>query len=161
MSLLWLFNEEVNGTPQPEAYVRLSVLPQTQISIGILAQTLIDVGVQAQIHIVVRLPMDPLNVGDTADVDFDFIDAHTNELVDPTVPPSIRVQVLKPDGNRTALVTYTYGTDINVTKLASGSYRVSLDLDVAGVWQFAIVSPGPTAKATKPGDFEVKSILGS
>lgn len=105
--------------------------------------------------------MGTLNVGDVVDIDFEFRDSHSSELVNPTVPPLVRLQWTKCDGTVGPLITYTFGTDINVVELEPGRYRASVDLDTAGTWKYAIVSPGPTAKATEAGYFDVMPILGS
>lgn len=50
-------------------------------------------------------------------------------------PDVVRFKVRDPAGTTT---TYVYGTDANVTKVATGDYECEVDVDTAGMWLYRI-----------------------
>jgi hypothetical protein len=69
-----------------------------------------------------------------------------------TDPTTIVFKVLLPD--RTTIVTYTYGTDGNVTKLATGKYQCLYTPSVPGNYTWNAVGTG-TCVAQDNRDFNV------
>lgn len=51
-------------------------------------------------------------------------------------PDVVKFQVKAPG---TATVTYTYGTDTNVTRSATGDYACDIDVDTAETWFYTII----------------------
>jgi hypothetical protein len=94
-----------------------------------------------------------LHVGNTNIIDFYFRDYDTRALTDPTT-----VQVTVKPRKSGASTTYTYGTDANLTKTATGSYRIAINCTAADTWDFVILSPGPTAKCSGSGSFVVNAL---
>lgn len=68
-------------------------------------------------------------------------------------PDTVTIKTLSPCGRQ---ASYAYGTDAEVTKLATGSYNAELVPDEGGRWFFRWISTG-TGKATvREGDFLIQ-----
>lgn len=56
-----------------------------------------------------------------------------------TDPSGVTVRVHEPDGTAT---TYTYGTDAEVVKSATGTYYIDITPDAAGAWSYRWAGTG-------------------
>lgn len=89
------------------------------------------------------------DVGDTVKLTCVFTVAAVN--TDPTV---VTCTVRFPNGTR---ITYTYLTDANLTKVATGSYRCDVDALLPGSHVVRWVGTG-TAKGAEEGTYDVKPV---
>lgn len=92
-----------------------------------------------------------LHVGDTIEIDVTIKIRDTGVLTDPT---TLSIRVTSPVGS---VVTYAYPS-ANVVKLSTGKYRATVDCTAVGRWHFTWLSPGPTAKGSEPGYFDVEGV---
>jgi hypothetical protein len=67
-------------------------------------------------------------------------------------PAAVLFAVRTPSG---ATTTYTYGTDAEVVKSATGIYYVDVNITEAGVWYYRFYSTG-TGQAAGEESFEAK-----
>jgi hypothetical protein len=75
------------------------------------------------------------NVGDVAVVTGTATEADGDAL-DPTV---VKGWTLTPSGTKTE---YVYGVDAAITKVSTGIYKLTFDVDTAGTWYAGIYSTG-------------------
>lgn len=68
--------------------------------------------------------------GDLAHFHTEFRDPHSDELVDPT---TVRFKYETPASAETTL---TYGSDAALTKLSTGKYMATVNLNASGTWGF-------------------------
>lgn len=61
-------------------------------------------------------------------------------------PTTMEIVVLKPDGT---YIRKTYGTDPEVTLLATGQPHMTVLLDVPGIWTYRILGTGQYAGSSK------------
>jgi hypothetical protein len=84
-------------------------------------------------------------VGQSLDVTFTCTN-RANELFDAT---TLTCRVEKPDGTFTV---YTYGTDLQLVRISTGVYRITVTVDQAGEWwfrgNFTHTSGGATVSGT-------------
>lgn len=80
------------------------------------------------------------NVGDQVKVTGTITVIATGDELDPSV---VKGWTRTPSGTVT---TYTYGTDSEITKTATGIYALTFDVDTAGTWWCGFYSTG-TGKA--------------
>jgi hypothetical protein len=144
---------DITWTCAPATVIEFSFTAEVSIQITQSPSAVIAVSQQAATGITVEQLMTTLYVGDTNDIDFEFRDGHTDVLTDPT---SVEISVQAPSESEPTV--YTYGTDDEVTKRATGQYRAAISCTEAGTWIFTIRSPGPTAKGSKPGSFDVEPV---
>lgn len=79
-----------------------------------------------------------------------FQDSATGNPVD---PDTVQAVILSPYGRKT---TYTFGTDVELGKTATGSYYLDVTPDDGGRWFFRWVSTGAGAGASE-GNFVVQA----
>jgi len=85
--------------------------------------------------------------GDLVRVTGTFTNA-AGTAIDPTV---VKFQFITPAGVTTA---YTYGTDAEVVKSATGIYYVDIDASQTGIYYYRLYSTG-TGQAAAEGNFSV------
>lgn len=90
------------------------------------------------------------DIGDLARVTVDY--ARNGSAIDPT---TVSLVVRAPDGTPS---TYVYGTDVELVRVAQGSYRVDLDVEQAGIYRYRWTSTG-TGKDSEESWFEVRPRL--
>jgi hypothetical protein len=82
--------------------------------------------------------------------------AFTNSVGAAVDPAVVKCQVRTPDGTVT---TYTYGTDAEVIKSATGAYYLDVDAATAGEWRYRWYSTG-SGQAADEGRFYVPTLFG-
>lgn len=94
--------------------------------------------------------IDPLDIGDDAEIPITVTRATDGQRIDPTAPTA---WVRSPAGVET---TYVYPS-ANIVRDALGVYRVLVPCTVAGVWVGEFRCPGPTGKGMQPFKFHVRA----
>lgn len=80
-----------------------------------------------------------LNIGDRAEITSTI--TTSGAAIDPT---TVKAWTCNPSGTVT---TYIYNTDAALTKMATGHYKLIVDVDTAGTWYAGFYSTG-TGKAS-------------
>jgi hypothetical protein len=88
--------------------------------------------------------------GATADIGPLEVKSAAGTLTDPT---TVQITVRDPAGTTT---TYTYGTDSEVVKDATGEYRAVFEVDTAGQWEYTWLTSGGIALKLD-GSFTVRA----
>jgi hypothetical protein len=84
----------------------------------------------------VALAFSKYHEGDVVTIEGQFTDTNGN----PTDPSTVKVDVTTPDGTVT---TYTYVTDVQITKPTTGTYRMNNDTTgKRGLWIYTWYSTG-------------------
>lgn len=84
-----------------------------------------------------------VSVGSTPAFNYTFVDANNN----PADPTTLKFHITSP-GNGTD-VTYTYGTDAELTKVSVGVYKVYYTVNETGTWNYSFL---PSGNGTSPTD---------
>ena len=94
--------------------------------------------------------MHSYDVGDQVKCEAAFTNATTGAAVDPT---NVYFQIKNPQTQ--AITTYTYGVDPEITNPSTGSYAISVNATIHGIWFYRWYSTG-TGMAAGENSFSVK-----
>lgn len=89
-----------------------------------------------------------VNVGDRIVLSASAKTVETDTAIDPT---TVKAWTKTPAGTVT---TYTYGTDAALTKTSTGNYKLTFDVDTAGIWHCGFYSTGVGKAAS--GDVSIR-----